>query len=57
MYLTALLWVIFSIVFAAIFYRKAKSQFVIKVEVDTSDYESPEYQIHDDPGATKTTTA
>lgn len=54
MYLTALLWVLFSTVFAIVFYRKAKNQFVIKLEVDRSDYESDgggDYQMQrdDDP--------
>ena len=58
MYLTALLWVLFAVIFAVLFYRKAKNQFVIKVEVDRSDYESDDgggaYQRHDEKPNTAT---
>lgn len=59
MYLTALLWVLFSAMFAIVFYRKAKNQFVIKLEVDRSDYESDgggDYQMQQDD-VPKTTSA
>jgi hypothetical protein len=53
MYITSLLWVLFSISFGVIFYRKAKHQNVIKIEIDQSDYESTtsvtgggDYHIH-----------
>ena len=38
MYLTSLLWVIFSLVFAIVLHRKSKGQFVEKVDVDSTDY-------------------
>lgn len=36
--LTGLLWVAYCATFALIFYRRAKTQFVTVVEVESSDY-------------------
>jgi hypothetical protein len=58
MYLTAMLWVLFSTVFAIVFYRKAKHQYVIQLEVDRSDYESDsggDYQRQNDDDKTAAT--
>ena len=38
MYLTSLLWVIFSVAFAILLHRKNKNQFVEKIDIDRSDY-------------------
>jgi hypothetical protein len=38
MYITSLFWILFSVVFALIFRKKARNQFVTKVDVDDSDY-------------------
>jgi hypothetical protein len=58
MYITSLLWVLFSIVFGVMFYRKVKHLNVIKIEVDQSDYESTasvtDYHIHHNTATTST---
>jgi hypothetical protein len=50
MYITSLLWVIFSVIYGILLHRKGKRQNVIKIEIDQSDYESTtsDYQIHKD---------
>jgi len=44
MYLTSMLWFVFSVSFACFLHRKSKSQFVETIEVGSADY-----QIHDSP--------
>ena len=55
MYITSLLWVIFSVIFGILLHRKGKRQNVIKIEIDQSDYESTtsDYQIHNDENQQK----